>query len=160
MKTKPYNRPAAVAYARKWALQRNPAYISLNGIGGDCTNFVSQCLYAGCGVMNETKDVGWYYHTADDRAAAWTGVPYFHRFLIQNKGIGPAAVEQPLEALLLGDFILLHNGERFYHSLIVAGFYERTILVCAHSDDALMRPLSTYHALRMQGLHIDTVRQW
>ena len=37
---------AEVNYARKWAFSRNPAYYDFENIGGDCTNFVSQCLYA------------------------------------------------------------------------------------------------------------------
>ncbi|MBP3352092.1 MAG: amidase domain-containing protein [Lachnospiraceae bacterium] len=47
-----YNRTAAVYYARKWALGRNPAYYDFEEVGGDCTNFASQCIYAGAGVMN------------------------------------------------------------------------------------------------------------
>ena len=47
-----YDEAAAVAYARRWALLRNPAYLDFHGLGGDCTNFVSQCLYSGAGVMN------------------------------------------------------------------------------------------------------------
>ena len=39
----PYNRTAAVDYARKWALKRNPAYYNFDSVGGDCTNFASQC---------------------------------------------------------------------------------------------------------------------
>ena len=49
---KAYNRDAAVAYAEKWALSRNPAFYNFSGIGGDCTNFASQCIYAGSGVMS------------------------------------------------------------------------------------------------------------
>ena len=48
----PYDRAAAVAYAHAWAYRRNPAYFDYSGIGGDCTNFASQCLYAGAPVMN------------------------------------------------------------------------------------------------------------
>ena len=48
----PYNRQRAVEYAKKWALSRNPLFADFTGIGGNCTNFVSQCLYAGCGVLN------------------------------------------------------------------------------------------------------------
>ena len=69
-----YNRDLAVAYARQWAFRRNPAYYDFEKIGGDCTNFASQCLFAGIGVMNYTKDVGWYYRSLADRSAAWTGV--------------------------------------------------------------------------------------
>ena len=37
-----YNREAAVSYARRWALGRNPAYMDYELWGGDCTNFISQ----------------------------------------------------------------------------------------------------------------------
>ena len=42
-----YNRRAAVAYAHRWAFRRNPVFYDYEGLGGDCTNFASQCLYAG-----------------------------------------------------------------------------------------------------------------
>ena len=48
----PYDRRAAVAYAHQWAYGRNPDFYDYEEIGGDCTNFASQCLYAGTGVMN------------------------------------------------------------------------------------------------------------
>ena len=38
-----YDRGKAVAYAHKWAFGRNPAYYNFDKIGGDCTNFTSQC---------------------------------------------------------------------------------------------------------------------
>ena len=43
----PYDRRAAVAYAHQWAYGRNPDFYDYEEIGGDCTNFASQCLYAG-----------------------------------------------------------------------------------------------------------------
>ena len=46
----PYNRSAAVEYAHQWAFGRNPEFYDFSQIGGDCTNFASQCLYAGGGV--------------------------------------------------------------------------------------------------------------
>lgn len=46
----PYNRGKAVAYALEWAMSRNPAYLDFEELGGDCTNFASQCLLAGGGV--------------------------------------------------------------------------------------------------------------
>lgn len=48
----PYNREAAVKYAVEWAYRRNQEYYDFEQIGGDCTNFVSQCILAGTGVMN------------------------------------------------------------------------------------------------------------
>ena len=82
MQTIPYNRIVAVNYARKWAFGRNPAYYNFDGIGGDFTNFVSQCLYAGSGIMNFTPIFGWYYLSLSDRTASWTGVEYLYNFLV------------------------------------------------------------------------------
>ena len=42
-----YNAQKAVNYAQKWALSRNPNYYDYSNEGGDCANFVSQCLIAG-----------------------------------------------------------------------------------------------------------------
>ena len=41
-----YNRAAAVLYAHKWAYGRNPRFYDYENLGGDCTNFASQCIYA------------------------------------------------------------------------------------------------------------------
>ena len=51
---KPYNRDRAVEYARRWAFERNPLFENFAGIGGDCTNFVSQSVLAGGCVMDYT----------------------------------------------------------------------------------------------------------
>ena len=42
-----YNPSKAVAYAKQWAYSRNPKYYDYSNMGGDCANFVSQCLIAG-----------------------------------------------------------------------------------------------------------------
>ena len=51
-----YDRSAAVLYAHQWAYGRNPAFYDYENVGGDCTNFASQCVFAGSGVMNFTPD--------------------------------------------------------------------------------------------------------
>jgi hypothetical protein len=48
---KPYDRKKAVDYATIWSYYRNPHYYDFSTLGGDCTNFCSQCLYAGSGVI-------------------------------------------------------------------------------------------------------------
>ena len=50
-----YNREKAIVYAQKWAYARNPNYYNFDHVGGDCTSFISQCLYAGTGVMNYNR---------------------------------------------------------------------------------------------------------
>lgn len=157
MQTKEYDRQAAAEYAEKWAFSRNPEYMNFDGIGGDCTNFVSQCLYAGGCVMNYTKDTGWYYNSPNDRAAAWSGARYLNKFLLNNNSIGPHAEVRPFTDLLIGDIIQLHNGMQFYHTLFITGFDGTMPLVAAHTDDSYMRPLTTYYYVAAQGLHITEI---
>ena len=156
----PYDRYSAVEYALKWAYSRNPQFIDYEGIGGDCTNFVSQCLYAGCGVMNYTSfEDGWYYINGNDRSASWTGVKYLRRFLLTNKGTAVYGEPAPLERVEPGDVIQLANSNGIlYHSVIVS-YVKRpaipqNIFVCAHSYDARDRRLSTYNYAKAEPIHI------
>jgi len=155
----PYNRTHALAYARRWALGRNPLFSNYSGIGGDCTNFVSQCIYAGSCIMNDTPTFGWYYITPDNRAPAWTGVEFFYNFMTGNDGVGPYASETYAGGLQTGDVIQLADDTGdFYHTLFVTGFDGGSYLVAAHSDDALDRPLDTYRYAEARFLHIEGVR--
>ena len=161
---RPYDRAAAVAYAHRWAHSRNPDYYNFDEIGGDCTSFASQCLYAGAGVMNFTPTFGWYYRNIRDRAPAWTGVPYFYNFLTRTAASrGPFAVQAPLEQAQPGDFVQLRfaSDAPFTHTPVVVAVLGKTpqeILVAAHSLDSDFRPLSTYPYEALRLIHILGVR--
>ena len=128
---KPYQRERAVMYARKYALVRNPLYYTFEGIGGNCTNFVSQCILAGSCVMNFTPTFGWYYLSINRRSASWTGVDFFYDFMTQNTGLGPFGQEISLTDAKIGDVIQLSNGVEYYHTLIISEIflYVRTRLI-------------------------------
>ena len=163
---KPYDRERAVTYAETWALRRNPLFLNFAGRGGDCTNFTSQCLLAGSCTMDFTPDFGWYYRTPEDRAPAWTSVAFFYDFITEqpvfaneNAGIGPFGREVRAREIELGDFIqLADEAGDYYHTLIITGFEPNDILICAHTDDALNRRLSTYNYASLRFVHIDGVR--
>ena len=163
---KPYDRERAVNYAETWALRRNPLFLNFAGRGGDCTNFTSQCLLAGSCTMDFTPDFGWYYINVNDRAPAWTSVAFFYDFLTeqpvfssQNEGIGPFGREVRAREIEVGDFIQLADEEGdYYHTLIITGFEPNDILICAHTDDALNRRLSTYNYASLRFIHVDGVR--
>lgn len=158
-----YNRREAVAYAHRWAFQRNPKYYDYEDIGGDCTNFASQCLYAGSGVMDFTPDFGWYYLNANDKAPAWTGVEYFYRYLTrQTPTPGPTADLVRLSQIFPGDFVQLSSRDGIYtHTAVVVQVLGRptfrSVLVASHSYDADYRPLSTYSFQKARFLHITAV---
>lgn len=161
-----YDRAAVVAYARKWAFSRNPQYYNFDGLGGDCTNFASQCLFAGAPIQNETPIFGWFYRSLQNRAPAWTGVEFFYRFLIDNAkeggvgdGRGPFAQEIDFSELQIGDFVQFGRmtGD-FYHTPVIVGFSNGVPLVAAHSNDAFNRPITTYQYAQIRCLRILGVR--
>ncbi len=150
-----YNRKEVLKYARKWAFKRNPHYLDFEDIGGDCTNYVSQCIYAGCRVMNYTPIYGWYYKNGYDRSPSWSGVEFLFNFLINNKSEGPFGTETDIEHVLPGDIIQLGNeNKEFYHSLIINKVTKYGILVSAHSIDSYMRPLNSYNFDKIRFIHI------
>ena len=156
----PYDRDAAVQYAHRWAFGRNPYYYNYDALGGDCTNFASQCIYAGAGVMNHTPTFGWYYYNANQKAPAWTGVEYLYRFLTRrDRSLGPFAWEVSVSEILPGDIVQLSfDGAAFQHSPVIVAKGEQGstehILVAAHTDDADYRPLDTYSYASARFLHI------
>ena len=153
----PYRRQEAVAYAHRWAYGRNPSFYDYENIGGDCTNFASQCVYSGTGVMNFTPTFGWYYRTANDKAPAWTGVSYFRNFLLREEtSPGPKAVELfDLAQAQAGDVVQLSfDGKTFQHSPVIVQVHKGSIFVAAHSFDADNRPLDSYDYQSVRLLHI------
>lgn len=160
-----YNRAAAVQYAHTWAYRRNPAYYDFEKLGGDCTNFTSQCIYAGAGVMNRTPTFGWYYVDSNNRSPSWTGVPFLYTFMTNNRGRGPFAVQVAMADAVPGDFLQFgHADGRYFHSPFIVSVgspaTKETILVAAHTFDRDYYPLSAYdgkYAL-IRFIHILGVR--
>lgn len=149
------NVKAEIEYARLWAYKRNPKYYNFEELGGDCTNFVSQCIYAGGAKMNYTKETGWYYLNLNNRAAAWTGVEYFYNFMVKNRSVGPFGIEVELREAKAGDVIQLgdFSGD-YYHTLFVVNSYGGEVYVASHSFDSFNRPLYTYDYNRLRCIHI------
>lgn len=158
-----YNRQAAVDYAHKWAYGRNPRYYDYEDLGGDCTNFTSQCIFAGSGIMNWTPTFGWYYAGANRKSPSWTGVPYLWNFLTRGKEtVGPVGKPCLLEELQRGDIIQLNfDGYKYSHSPFVVAVGKpvtpQSVLIAAHSRDTDYQPLSSYIYKEARYLHITGV---
>ncbi len=148
--SKIYNREKAIEYAKKWAYDRNKRYYAFDKLGGDCTNFISQCLYAGVGIMNFTPLYGWYYVNLNSRTPAWTGVEFLYNFLTTNKGSGPVGRETEPEDVQPGDIIQLKFSakNRYSHTLMINDIKKpvnaNNIYVTTHDRDCFNYPLSMY----------------
>ena len=162
MKFKEYNRLATIEYAKKWALARNSQYYNFDNVGGDCTSFASQCIYAGCKVMNYTKDYGWYYNNGNSKSPSWSGVEYLYQFLINNKGIGPQAIQTTQNKIEIGDIAQLSfDGKKFEHTLVIVKIENkitlRGIKIASHTFDSFEKSISEYTFQEIRWLHIERV---
>ena len=159
-----YDREKAVAYANRWAYFRNPEYYDFSELGGDCTNFASQCIFAGSGIMNFEPVYGWFYISPDNRTASWTGVEYLYNFLVNNDGVGPFGRNVPIEEVQPGDILQFRNAKDvFPHTPVITEVRGRVpsvnnIIVAAHSYDCACRPLSSYVYEEIRFVHIEGVR--
>ena len=155
---KTYNREAVYQYAKKWAFSRNPNYYNFDSIGGDCTNFASQCLYAGCNEMNYDKNNGWYYINANDRSPSWTSTEFLYDFLIKNNSAVPYGTNTSINKLEIGDIIQLSFDKiNFTHTLIVIkpGNSIGNTLIAAHTYDAFGKSVYEYGYKEFRCIHIE-----
>ena len=152
-----YNRQNVYEYAKKWAYSRNPKYYNFDPVGGDCTNFISQCIYSGGIPMNYNKNNGWYYINGNDKSPSWTGVEFLYNFLITNKGIGPHGENCLINELEIGDIIQLSfNDFTYSHSLVVIqnGTNPSNTLIAAHTFDTFGKSVSEYMYSKFRCIHI------
>lgn len=139
-----YDGEVASRYALNHANSKdyNKNYADFNDYGGDCTNFISQCLKAG-GIKQHvgTAYSGncWFYKTSTNRSSTWTGADKFRKYVTGNS----SKINMPGSSwgsVTFGDIIQLMSGSSAYHSLIVSGVAygssgRSDLLVCCHSAD-------------------------
>lgn len=140
-----YDRKAAVAYAEKWWNSHNPkfTYFAEN----DCTNFISQCLYAGGIRMNVTKirASGWWYKGGHENwSFSWGIANKLKQYLSKNQStLGPRAKEvSEAKQLELGDVICYDwqgDGRWDHNTIVTDKDANGEPLVNAHTDDSQKR---------------------
>lgn len=135
-----YDRENAVQYAHKWWNDNNPEFpkFELN-----CTNFVSQCLFAGGAQMvgEPNRENGWWCRQ-NIWSLSWAVSHSLYWYLKSAKsGLQGVEVNSPNE-LKPGDIIFYSfNGDnRWDHTTIVVGYDNRgNPLVNAHSNSSKNR---------------------
>lgn len=164
MKTIEYDRDKVYNYAKKWAYARNPQYYNFDELGGDCTNFVSQCIYSGVNTMNYKKDLGWYYIDGNHKSPSWTGVEYLYNFLLNNDSIGPYGEETNRENLEIGDIVQLSfDGRKYEHTTIIVNLNNilmNNIYVASHTYDVFNKAINLYKYQKIRFIHIVGCRIW
>lgn len=140
-----YDRNSAVEYALTYALQPNPAFKFLDSHGeggGDCSNFVSQCLKAG-GAPFAYKAAPWWYNlNSHNWSISWAVAHSLYwtlKIREKNNNYGLKASEIKDKSLLeLGDIIQYEDAKgSIYHSAIITAFAndkgEKVPVISQHS---------------------------
>lgn len=119
---------SAAAYAQKWAYSRNPNFYNYENEGGDCTNFVSQCLnYGGVG------QTGYWWGNKNGASEYWRCVIPLYNWLM-NGGVG---FESNKNICSRGDVLQFYNSNlgTWSHSAIVTTKDYTGVYYSAHSSD-------------------------
>ncbi|MBU3144381.1 amidase domain-containing protein [Clostridium sp. CF012] len=128
-----YNRVEAVNYAVKYALEPNKKYKyfpSINENGGDCTNFVSQCLNAGGAPMDRNIIRPWWYDIKQGKGSVcWTVAHSLYWYLKVNQRINRNVIKglevEDITKLEIGDVIFYENYENtIFHAAIITSFID------------------------------------
>lgn len=149
-----YSASDAANYAVKWGEDQNSVYPNYNLSGGDCTNFVSQCIYAGGLAMNgSSASVGtvdstskWYCiyikSTLGVRKYAittsWIRVSDFNTYLgsLVSKST-KTTLSSLISSCSAGDVVQLADKTTGtpYHSIIINAKGSSTAYFCGHTKN-------------------------
>ncbi|MCI1946527.1 MAG: amidase domain-containing protein [Clostridium luticellarii] len=136
-----YNAGSAVSYAERYA--ESPNYSQYPGSKGyfdegkDCTDFVSQCAYAG-GVPASSY---WYAYSAP-----WINVVAFRDYMVSN---GYTSESSWTDGARVGDIVQFYNPQKseWAHSVILTGNLQGVKwFFCGHSKQRLDYPLYDAYA--------------
>jgi len=145
-----YRRIAAVQYALKYIQYPNPFYPNWEHLGGDCANFISQCLHAGGQPMKGSPDTtktaedwnNWFSRGSRPSivnvSSTWRGAQafrdYWQRHASESRFFNAMDIDSYNYAQI-GDVISLLNSAGFaYHTLIIVEKQKLDFKVAAHTD--------------------------
>ncbi|MBI5001168.1 MAG: amidase domain-containing protein [Euryarchaeota archaeon] len=142
-----YLRNAAYGYANQWYGARNPHYNDFTGSGGDCANFVSQCLVAGgISLWQGTDGAGYGVYPDVDRPTSYSNgtmpyCDYLHQHLTKYEPVDYYYVVEGVNdsipaSIQVGDAVIFGNATDHYkHAMLVVWVGAADIGLAAHTTD-------------------------
>lgn len=144
-----FNKSKVVEYAERYALNYNKEYLSFDGKGGDCSNFVSQCIYAGGLPRTET----WKPYTG-----VWIRVVELRDYLINNNLAYEKFYFVPN---IIGSVVQFYNPleESWAHSGII-NYYTKSgdYLYSCHSINKLNWPIADVYPIKFSSIRILEIK--
>lgn len=162
-----YNRTAAANYAVKWYNRRNRQY---NKHRLDCTNFVSQAVFAGGKSMKKPKSRPfgikkttsyWYseryslpHYNYDYReSSSWVNVADFKTYWGKTQKVVTSSSKNTIiKNAKVGDVIQLQRARdgRWFHSMIVHKKSNGTIYLAGHTNDTKGKSIKSISAAKFR----------
>ncbi|MGV8905565.1 MAG: amidase domain-containing protein [Acetobacterium sp.] len=177
--TNPYNSMAAINYANTWVdpvmvIRNEEDFAIYDGYGGNCNNFISQCLNAGGIPMDTIGDAvtqwKWYgetvnpYQGSSGRSPSWAGVQEFYNYASENSGYGLAAVVgDNIYSGSPGDILQYAISGEWVHSVIITDVVKDRegqvldYLINSNTTDRINYPASAYG---YTDLRLIKIRGW
>lgn len=157
-----YSASDAIAYAEKYFKTYNSSYPDWSSYGGDCANFISQCLYAGGKSMKGTPGTSsaaqdwsnWFSKgsscNTSNVSSTWRGANAFKSYWQSNARGYSTFSSVSFDAYsygFKGDAIsLLNSNGSAYHTLMIVGYdkVSKDFIVAAHTGNTKTAHLSDY----------------
>lgn len=155
-----YSFSDAVSYANKYYDDYNSSYPDWNSAGGDCANFISQCLYAGGKKMKGTPGTkeaaenfsNWFSKGTSQNvknvSSTWRGADAFRNYWQTNASSYKkfTSVDSKTYAYgFTGDAVsLLNSNGRAYHTMIIVDYSNSDFVLAAHTSSTNTAKLSKY----------------
>ncbi|ATW27385.1 amidase domain-containing protein [Candidatus Formimonas warabiya] len=148
----PYHGLRAVQYARTYTETRNPAFYGIEDFMGNCSNFLSQCLWYGFGsgdqpdiARRENMTAQWYAGQGGG-SPAWESVEQFWNYATASRNPGEQSlygeVVETISQLDPGGIVQTRPGrfrntdEEYSHSLLLVD--APTLLLAQNSPDCFV----------------------
>lgn len=156
-----YNRKDALAYAKRYVINKNSDWENYADIGGNCQNYASQVLYAGGIPMDTVGDstIQWKHYGSkldetnnkNGRSSSWAGVKEFYNYAKNNNGYGLCSkVDINQFYAEYGDIAQVGYDENYRHSVVIIGNVKDKngktldLLINSNSVNLANYPLSGY----------------
>ncbi len=142
-----YSRNAARGYALQWYGSFNPHFNNFSASGGDCANFVSQCLIAGgMSLWQGTNGAGYGVYPDVDRPTTYSNgtIPYcdyLHQHFTKYEPVDYTYVVEGVNATIpadiaVGDAVIFgeHAADHWEHAMVVVWIGASDIGLAGHSS--------------------------
>jgi len=142
-----YSPSDAIEYAETYYSDYNSNYPDWTSYGGDCANFVSQCLYAGGKSMKNgsaTNFSNWFsYGSSEDKdnvSSTWRGADAFKHYWKANSTRYKkfTSFDGAYAYGWKGDAVtLLNSNGRGWHTMLIVGYDNGDLVYSSHTTDRI-----------------------